>query len=364
MVETDWKPSGLLGGWVYAGKERREKQTHEHAMKRSDLDLQQKAMEVQDYSYETKQRRIESDVKLQKAEREKKLSNKLDKEAELKIDGTILGLETAMDITKLEAVAQSFADVKDQQTYEMALDSMTGAQRKKWGLDKIDNYKDAFPVMKYITAKAAHSMDQLRKLEITGLKGMYDVQAAAATAGWTPEGQSVPFSPDQQAAVSQSIVRDHDFYDLYDLAGGVGGDPTTSNDVVLASNMAAEEARQLLTENEAARRADKSHRVRSLGWAAAIDVAKENTKAFLFKGTKTSITGTPMLEMHSPQDAEAEFQAWKSMMWERASMDSNFMSLPPTRQERYLKLLYIEQKKAEMMTAKAKMYETVSNRTE
>ena len=364
MAETGWQPKGFLGGWVYAGNERREKQTHEKAMKMSDLELQQKAMEVQDYSYETKQRKAESDVKLQRAEREKKLSNKLDKEAELKIDGNILGIETTMDITKLEAVAQGFADVKDQQTFEIAMDSMTGAQRKQWGLDKVKTYNEALPILKYITAKAAHSMDQLRKLEITGLRGMYSVQAGAASAGWTPEGQSVPFSPEQQAAVSQSIARDHDFYDLYDLGGGIGGDPTKSSDVVLASSMASEEARQLLTENEAARRADKGHRVRSLGWASAIDAAKENTKAFLFKGTKTSITGTPMLEMHSPQDAEAEFQAWKSMMWERASRDSNFMSLPPTRQERYLKLLYIEQKKAEMMTAKAKMYETVSNRTE
>lgn len=365
MAQTDYKPGGFLGGWVYAEGERREKQTHARDIQAKDLEIQQKSMELQDYEYKRKQREAESDVAVQRAEREKMLAPRLDKEASMKVDASILGLETAMDIQQLENVATQIGEIKDEQTFNYVMDNMSPAEKRKWGLDKVKSYAEALPIMKYIGGRAAHSMDQIRALELTGLKGSYSVASSkAASVGWTPEGPSMPLGPDQQAAVMQSVVKDEDFHDLYDVGFGVAGDPTTSDDVVLASSMAAEEARQLLTENEAARRADKTGRARSLGWAEAIDIAKERTKAFLFKDVGKTLSGAPRLELYSPQDAATEYNKWKSQNWNVALTNPQFRGLSAERQDRYMKLAYIQQRLADLQVAKAKMYNDISSRTE
>jgi len=364
MAEVGWRPEGLLGGYVYAEGERREKQTHEREIKMKDLELQKKAMEVEDVEYETPVRRAEADVKLQRAEREKKLAPKIDRETELKIDANMLAIESAMDVQQIENMAAAISEIRDDETFQMAMDHMKPVDRRKWGLDKVKTYKEAIPILKYIEGRGMHTMEQLRALELTGLKGMYETQAAAASVGWTPEGPSTPFGNEQQAAVMQRVVADHDFYDLYDKFGGVGGDPTKSDEVLLASRMAADEARQILTENEAARRADKTQRIRSIGWGEAIDLAKERTKAFLFKEGGESITGTPMLKLYNPDEAQEAYSRWATKMRQLAMSDATFQKLPPERQERYLQLVYIEQQRADMMVAKAKMYDDVTNRTE
>lgn len=369
MPIGDFSKSGLLGGMVAAEEDVMKRETFDLEKEEKQLNLRKKAMEVADTEYETPTRRSEADVKRQRAEREKSLAPKLDRQAEEQVNTSILKLESQQDLMQLNNIANLTQGASDQATYDEVMRNMSPAQRDEWGLSG-DFNKDK-NTLKYINERSLHSLEQLQALEQIGMRGRYATAASAARASgqtWTPPGINMPMTGLDLGQIATYMTADQDFVQLYTngmvQALGGTGDPTTSEEFQQAVTYAGAEATSLLAENEQARRNDKSGSVRRLTYAEAQDAAVQRTKAFLYRGVERNRQGTPEIVLSDPSDAEAAYNVWKRESMAQAMQNEEFRGLPPIRQDRVLREAYYEVQAALMNSGIRRVATVVDNRSE
>jgi hypothetical protein len=182
---------GALGGYRKAKEDQRTQETHDVATEGKKIANKQASEKLDDYVAERSMRRKAQQVKEQEYDRISANKDALDEAYVANIDNTIAKLASSTHSHVAEMSANLLGGVKDQQTFDMAVEQAGGAEQfqQMTGIDPTIPYKQNKNAVKYAIRVGKDTAAHMRAKEIQmmGDLAAYRKAMAGGKGGGTPQ---------------------------------------------------------------------------------------------------------------------------------------------------------------------------------
>jgi len=298
-------------------------------------------------------KRQEFEARRLKAKREVGIAEELDQDAKNRVDLSVAKSLNEMDDITLDNVGKQVSAVTDEATYQQALKNLTPTQKKDFGITG-KGYKKEKNRFKYISDRYIHTREQIQALELA--------EAKAASKGKQPKYTPPPTSKTpfgkELGALQTQLLADPVFEEM----------GATSDAFIQSSQEVAMRFRDLEDKIKASnnQRAAVNLPPVEFDKTKAFDVAKRQTKEYLYEGIDTTWLGENKLSYMSPQEAKEKEMRWKQRaIQELSQRDPNFLKKlqeNPVKVEQALRDMYQKEQAQRMRMDEMRIYGNVNSR--